>query len=82
MHGFGDYCERSAYIFKTKAACGYDCVAFDQRGYGNSEGERGFYENPDQIYGDIWAFIFILLKYSRSTSRKLHYSYLEDLLVD
>ena len=58
IHGFGGYCERTAYIYKTIAASGYECLAFDQRGFGNSEGQPGIYESTEVIYGDIWAFIF------------------------
>ena len=57
-HGYGGYCEHYAFFFKPFAEAGYDCIAMDTRGFGNSEGLRGWVESDDVLYGDIYACIF------------------------
>ena len=42
IHGFGDYSGRYGYLAKQLSEAGYDVVAIDQRGFGNSEGTRGY----------------------------------------
>ena len=36
MHGYGEYCARSAYFAKEFANAGYDFCGFDQRNFGYS----------------------------------------------
>ena len=54
IHGFGSYCERFAFQAKAYAEAGYDVVALDQRGFGNSGGTRGLFEDS---YNDIYLMI-------------------------
>jgi alpha-beta hydrolase superfamily lysophospholipase len=58
IHGFGAYCEHNANQFKIFSDRGYECYALDQRGFGNSGGHRGLYESADQMYGDLYLFIY------------------------
>lgn len=57
-HGYGGYCEHYAFFFKAFAEAGYDSICLDQRGFGNSEGIRGWIENEETLYGDIYLCIF------------------------
>lgn len=57
VHGLGSYCERIAFIFKGFAEQGYEVFALDQRGFGNSGGHRGLFENSNQVYSDIFLFV-------------------------
>ena len=54
IHGFGSYCERFAFQAKAYSEAGYDVVALDQRGFGNSGGTRGLFEDS---YNDIYLMI-------------------------
>jgi len=45
IHGFGSYCERYAYQARAFAESGYEVIAMDQRGFGNSGGHRGLFES-------------------------------------
>lgn len=62
IHGYGGYCMRTGFWFKLMAEAGYEVYALDQRGFGLSEGERGFIESEDILYGDIYSFIFGVTK--------------------
>jgi len=57
LHGYGTYAGNTAYFFKAFAEEGFDVFCYDQRGFGKSEGERGFIESADQLYHDNWKFI-------------------------
>jgi len=57
FHGLGGYCEHSAYLFKGFAENGYDCFALDQRGFGNSGGQRGLFESESVVFSDLYLFI-------------------------
>lgn len=57
IHGFGAYFEHYAGFCKSFAERGYECLALDQRGFGNSGGHRGLFESEDVIYGDLYLFI-------------------------
>lgn len=52
-HGFGGYCENSAYAFKILAESGYETIAMDLRGFGNSEGTRGCLLTTATVYNDF-----------------------------
>ena len=59
IHGYGGYSGRMAYFFKHLALTGnYECFALDQRGFGKSEGERGWIESEEVMYADLMAFVF------------------------
>ncbi|TNV81410.1 hypothetical protein FGO68_gene13523 [Halteria grandinella] len=58
IHGFGAYCEKSAYMLKQLADRGYEVFALDQRGFGNSGGQRGLFESQKVIYGDLYLFVY------------------------
>ena len=58
LHGFGAYCEHNSYLFKMFAEKGYECFALDQRGFGNSGGQRGLFESTEVVYSDIYLFVF------------------------
>lgn len=62
IHGFGAYCEHSAFIFKHIAEAGYEVFALDQRGFGNSGGQRGLLESQKVIYGDLYLFIYTAIR--------------------
>jgi len=45
VHGYGDYSSRYAYVGEFLSERGYEFVALDQRGFGNSEGVEGKIES-------------------------------------
>ncbi len=57
IHGFGAYCEHMAYLFKLFADNGYDVFAMDQRGFGNSGGQRGLFESEKVVFSDLYLFV-------------------------
>jgi len=59
IHGFGSYCERYAFLAQMWAGAGYEVFGLDQRGFGNSGGERGFYEDS---HGDLYLFVFKVIQ--------------------
>ena len=56
IHGLNDYAGRYAFIAKKLAQNGYDVVAMDQRGFGFSQGTRGFIPEPQLARDDLLAF--------------------------
>ena len=56
IHGLNDYSGRYAYLAKILTQNGYDVVAMDQRGFGFSEGARGFIESGESARDDILEF--------------------------
>jgi alpha-beta hydrolase superfamily lysophospholipase len=54
IHGFGNYCERYAFQARAYASSGYEVIALDQRGFGNSGGTRGLFE---ESYNDLYLTI-------------------------
>jgi alpha-beta hydrolase superfamily lysophospholipase len=59
VHGFGAYSEHTAFMFKTLAETrGYEVISMDQRGFGNSGGQRGLFESQSVIYGDLYLMVF------------------------
>lgn len=49
VNGYGDYSQRYAFMAHKFAKAGYDFVAMDPKGFGHSEGSRGYIENVDQL---------------------------------
>ena len=68
IHGFGSYCERFAFQAKAYAEAGYDVVALDQRGFGNSGGTRGLFEDS---YNDIYLMILKTINIYKIDQQKL-----------
>ena len=62
VHGYGANAAQMAVVAKYLAQNGYDVFAVDMRGHGDSEGERGVFLSSDQLYSDLWAFIFESIK--------------------
>ncbi len=58
IHGFGSYCERYAYLAQAFADAGYEMIGMDQRGFGNSGGQRGLFESNKVVYADLYLLIF------------------------
>ena len=57
LTGYGSYNEFNAYILKRYAENGYDALAIDLRGFGNSGGTRAYLNSSATIYNDIELFI-------------------------
>ena len=57
LAGYSEYCEYSAYFLKKYAENGYEVLAVDLRGFGNSGGTRGFLNSCATLYNDIELFI-------------------------
>jgi acylglycerol lipase len=56
-HGFGEHCQRYRWMAHFLNAHQMACVAFDWRGHGESEGERGFVPSLDALHDDIECII-------------------------
>ena len=52
IHGYGAHCNFMGFFFKEFAESGYEVITMDQRGFGYSEGERGFIHDSETIYDD------------------------------
>jgi alpha-beta hydrolase superfamily lysophospholipase len=57
LHGVGEHIGRYEAIFQSFAAQGYSCFGFDQRGFGQSEGERGHINSFTEYVDDLARFI-------------------------
>ena len=53
MHGYGDYVQRYGYFARVLAEAGFDVVGIDQKGFGYSEGLRGFIQSADSVVDDL-----------------------------
>ena len=58
IHGYGSYCERYAFQAQTFAEAGYEVIGLDQRGFGNSGGQRGLIESTNVVYADLYLCVF------------------------
>ena len=58
FHGYGSHAPQLAIVAKYLAEAGYECFGADMRGMGDSEGNRGIFEDNEQIYNDYWLLIF------------------------
>ena len=56
MHGNNDYVGRYAFLAKILSENGYDVVGCDRRGYGFSEGERGYLISTESVRDDMLAY--------------------------
>ena len=57
FHGAGEYAGRYGHLAQRIASHGYDVVAYDQRGFGYSEGRRGVHERQEILVGDAMTHI-------------------------
>jgi alpha-beta hydrolase superfamily lysophospholipase len=55
LHGFGEHTGRHAATLHALAAAGIAAYAYDQRGHGDSPGERGFVPSFDALVDDVLA---------------------------
>lgn len=62
IHGYGSFSEANIASYKHFAEAGYEVIASDMRGMGDSEGERGVIEKNEDIYNDVWLLIFESIK--------------------
>ncbi len=57
VHGIGEHCGRYEHVGDAFAKAGVDVLAYDQRGFGESEGERGHIETFDEYLADVEPLI-------------------------
>lgn len=57
LHGVGEHIGRYETTFQAFAARGFSCFGFDQRGFGQSEGERGHVKAFADYVDDLARFI-------------------------
>ncbi len=57
VHGIGEHSARYEHVGAAFALAGIDVLAYDQRGFGETEGERGHVEHFDQFLDDLEALI-------------------------
>lgn len=57
VHGYGDYVGRYAFKGKFIAQHGYDFVGVDQRGFGHSQGHRGYIEDHQMFVDEQVKFV-------------------------
>ena len=63
MHGYGSYANQNACFAKYLADFDFEVFALDQRGFGESEGERAVIEKAEDIYNDQWLLILEAIKH-------------------
>ena len=51
-HGYGSYVGKFAYIAKLYVEAGFDVIGMDFKGFGYSEGVRGFIGDREQFYDE------------------------------
>ena len=57
MHGSGEHCRRYKHMAIFYREHGFAVVAFDMRGHGHSDGERGFAPHLDALFDDFESMI-------------------------
>jgi alpha-beta hydrolase superfamily lysophospholipase len=80
VHGYGEYCGRSAYFARYFANAGYDFCGFDQRNFGLStypgNREHGVVQSWDQIKEDSFNFFDLIdEKFGGKNVNKFHIGY-------
>jgi len=68
VHGAGDHCERYQRAVKMLLPRGFAIYGFDQRGCGQSEGQRGHIDTWDEYREDVHAFIELVERELPGTS--------------
>ena len=61
FHGLNSHINHGAYNAKILADDGYIVVGYDHRGFGKSEGLRGYIDNVKTLYSDAKNFISIII---------------------
>ena len=62
IHGYGSYIQKNACLSKYLADYDFEIFAIDQRGFGDSEGERVLVESVEEVYNDQWLLVFEAIK--------------------
>ncbi|MFW2381501.1 MAG: lysophospholipase [Acidimicrobiales bacterium] len=57
VHGIGEHSGRYVHLGDHLASRGYDVLAYDQVGYGQSEGRRAFVNSFDEFLDDVQALL-------------------------
>lgn len=60
VHGMHEHSGRYAYLASKLMEAGLEVSAFDLRGHGQSDGERGFVESLDELVADLHAFLALV----------------------
>jgi len=53
VHGVGEHSRRYAHVGEALNEAGYACVAFDHRGHGLSEGQKGYFPSYSTVIQDV-----------------------------
>jgi alpha-beta hydrolase superfamily lysophospholipase len=53
VHGFGEHAQRYTEVAEALVAAGFDTLAYDHRGHGNSTGARGYIDSFSQYEDDF-----------------------------
>jgi alpha-beta hydrolase superfamily lysophospholipase len=53
VHGLGEHCMRYAHVAKSLNSAGWDVMAYDHRGHGQSGGARGDIPSPNALLDDL-----------------------------
>lgn len=61
VHGYGEHCGRYDQVARYFAGRGYEVYSYDQRGHGQSPGERAYIDNFDHYVGDLSVFLDFLM---------------------
>lgn len=56
VHGYGGHMTRYAHVSEYLALAGFSVHAYDQRGFGRSEGTRAYVDRFDEYVGDLNLF--------------------------
>lgn len=62
FHGLGSHLNNGAHVAQAASQVGVGVVGFDFRGFGKSEGIRGYIESEESHFGDCIKFIDIVEK--------------------
>lgn len=63
FHGMTSHTNEGAYLAKRLSERGYEVVGFDQRGFGKSEGVRGYIKDFSTIQNDSSRFLELVRKH-------------------
>lgn len=70
LHGYGSYAQANGSLAKYLADFDFEVFAIDQRGFGESEGQRAIIEKTEDIYNDQWLLIFEAIKKFKINQQK------------
>jgi acylglycerol lipase len=57
VHGYGEHCSRYGHVAGVLNACGIAVHTYDQRGFGQSPGKRGYIADFDVLVNDLGTFL-------------------------